>query len=605
MTPEFCHKIENAIATAVRVLLLLACATPLVAGYMITVHPFTVGKSIYAWTLILLALVLWTVLITHAPQYRPRRSWILAALLAFLAISCIAALLGVDTSRSIWSDHARMTGVFDLAHWCAFAVMVSSMFRSREQWRTLLTVLTWVAIAVAVIGLYTYFASSDGLAMPELRFRRLHSTIGHPFPMAVYLCLSAGLSVVLMMLHRTWWQAALTGAMLLLSAAVIWYSGTRGPFAVLTLLAVAVPIAILLIDRRHGVRRIAITALAGVILLVGVGVSYAAFAPTTGDHSIMVHRTTGTDNASFAQRREAIGLALHAARERPVWGWGPENFIFAYGRYVPSDWPGTEYFDNSHNKYLEVLFTTGIMGALAFGALVLLMMWVALRDLLTSAGDARLLALAVGSVLAAYLVLANILVDHAVISLCLFTLVGYLAVQETDQRGPLLPRLAFRPRLRSMLPAVVVMSAGVALLWWNFHATMFVAAQTSQGETMNDLIAHEQKLAERFPDWYTTRVLSMIDVIEQQLPYLEARHLGSFVPELTPMVEEARKRSPHDWRVVEQATLLYQTFAFLDPSYASISESYYTDLLDMTPTAWWMKPIGDAQDEVRRQAGPR
>ena len=125
----------------VRLLLTAVCLAPLVITPM-TEYPMVVGKVIYAHSLIGIAFVLWVPLVVILyPEYRPRRSWVLLAMGAFLVVSLLSALLGPDPNGSLWSTYGRMDGVVNLGHWFAYAVMLASMFRTINHWKYFLMAL--------------------------------------------------------------------------------------------------------------------------------------------------------------------------------------------------------------------------------------------------------------------------------------------------------------------------------------------------------------------------------------------------------------------------------------------------------------------------------
>src|SRR5439155_7020666 len=60
--------------------------------------------------------------------------------------------------------------------------------------------------------------------------------------------------------------------------------------------------------------------------------------------------------------------ALQATRDRPLLGWGPDSFAAAYANYRtgdPAGYPGNQPESSAHSWLLEAGATTGIPGALA------------------------------------------------------------------------------------------------------------------------------------------------------------------------------------------------------------------------------------------------
>ena len=79
-------------------------------------------------------------------------------------------------------------------------------------------------------------------------------------------------------------------------------------------------------------------------------------------------------------RRVLWGVALRLWAARPIFGIGPDVFRHVYGRAL-----GLASFDDrihTNSLYLEVLIGTGLVGALAFAALLGLVLWKGARTLL-------------------------------------------------------------------------------------------------------------------------------------------------------------------------------------------------------------------------------
>ena len=69
--------------------------------------------------------------------------------------------------------------------------------------------------------------------------------------------------------------------------------------------------------------------------------------------------------------------AFWAIKDRPIFGWGPENFSFAFDKYFnykhfhPGQ-GGETWFDRAHSVILDYAASTGIIGLLAYLAVFVL-----------------------------------------------------------------------------------------------------------------------------------------------------------------------------------------------------------------------------------------
>ncbi len=61
-------------------------------------------------------------------------------------------------------------------------------------------------------------------------------------------------------------------------------------------------------------------------------------------------------------------LSWNAFKEKPLFGWGPENYIVAYEKYYDPEYAtyGESWLDRAHNKIFDGLVTQGIFGLLTY-----------------------------------------------------------------------------------------------------------------------------------------------------------------------------------------------------------------------------------------------
>lgn len=69
----------------------------------------------------------WLVLALTVPEYRPKKSLLLYAVLGFLLVVGLADFLGVEPVRSFWSNFERMDGYVSLLHLGAYFLVASTV----------------------------------------------------------------------------------------------------------------------------------------------------------------------------------------------------------------------------------------------------------------------------------------------------------------------------------------------------------------------------------------------------------------------------------------------------------------------------------------------
>lgn len=124
--------------------------------------------------------------------------------------------------------------------------------------------------------------------------------------------------------------------------------GSRG--AMLTLVAGMLPFA--LVAQSFGVR-IRNTIIASLVV--------AGLAWTALQSPVMRQRMALAESGNLAKREVIFPIAFQMAKERPLLGWGPINAYYEVGTRLAQ--PGHERRD-THNLVLELLTTTGVLGAI-------------------------------------------------------------------------------------------------------------------------------------------------------------------------------------------------------------------------------------------------
>lgn len=218
---------------------------------------------------------------------------------------------------------------------------------------------------------------------------RVGSTLGNPLYMGAFLTLAVVSLLQVLATARTWVgrvAAAAAGCTLVAGLAFSW---SRGAWLALAVGVVVWFAASVLADRAAWRR-----AAAGVVgVAVVAAVMALAVAPEVapargaGSDVTMADGSSSKVGGSTVQTRLLIwGQAADAVADRPLLGWGPNNFRFAALRYTTAEKlelePNTRDGD-AHSLPLELAATWGVPAALLFlgwVAAIVLGMWRRRRD---------------------------------------------------------------------------------------------------------------------------------------------------------------------------------------------------------------------------------
>jgi hypothetical protein len=177
-----------------------------------------------------------------------------------------------------------------------------------------------------------------------------------------------------------------------------------------------------ILTTRHATRRLVAAILLGVLLIGG---SFYAR-----------ERVAGSKEAqkvaeSFSTRVWTWGSALQGFQERPLLGWGPENFPAVFDKYFNSKHyvPGENretWFDRAHSVFFDYLAETGLIGLLAYLAIFIVFAVEFFRRTKPYA-ETLILSGLILAVVTGYLVQASVLFDVLPIYLNLFLVLAFAA----------------------------------------------------------------------------------------------------------------------------------------------------------------------------------
>ena len=430
--------------------------------------PFIVGKALYARSLIEVMFALWVVLALRSPDYRPPRSWILLGFIIFVGVSLLAGVWGVSLQRSLWSTYERMQGIVDLVHWFALAVVLTSVFRSLAQWRWLLSFNVGASLAMSLLG----FAQRYDVSVPGYGFlentQRVDITLGNPTYVGAYMMVNILVALALLSQsyqtqpvatgtraarrrrgrrRRTeehsstivWWRIFWITA-IVLGLWVLIMSGTRGAVLGLAVGLVAFSLGYAIWGHIRPAR-LAGYAVIGVIVLLALALTLGrdtAVVERVADSNSLVERITQVrlDDGSVKGRLESLRAGMEGFGARPILGWGPENFLVAWGRYFDKESGVTERFDQAHNKLVEELTTKGFVGLVSYLALWVLMFKVLIDRLNRRDPEQEMFFLFIAAALIGYFVQNLFLFDTPGTLLQFMLLLAFLAAMERPRPEP-------------------------------------------------------------------------------------------------------------------------------------------------------------------------
>jgi O-antigen ligase len=298
----------------------------------------------------------------------------------FIASFVISTFFGVDAYHSFWDNHERMLGLFTILHYAAFFVVCTGMFKDWSMWRTALRVFLVAGTLVMLVGMLQVLKPDFLLNQGD---KRIIGTLGNAIYMGGYGLFLMFAAVLLYLKEEVQaWRISYV-VMGILGMLGMFFSGTRGSVLGLaaSLLFVGVAYVITLQDRprvRQGVLAV------GAVAVIAVGFLYAYRKTAFVMGLPAVGRAVNTSWTDFKESPRYIAwhIAVKAWQEKPVFGWGPNNYYFAFNKYYnPRSLNfgyGETWFDNAHNIIVNTMAVQGTFGIITYLGIFGTAFWVTL-----------------------------------------------------------------------------------------------------------------------------------------------------------------------------------------------------------------------------------
>lgn len=365
---------------------------PFLSLYVATsmLFPFITGKNFVFRILTELATVLWFGLMVLSKEYRLKNSTILLLVLAFTFVVGLADLSGLNPYNSLWSSYERMEGYLTILHLCLYFMIIKSVFKTKKDWIILLNIFALVGVVVSFSGLL------QKLGYFRIAGDNIVGTIGNSAFLAAYLLLASFLNMILIINTKRVWLKTVYLAVILLHLLIIYYTAIRGPILAVVIGIISFSLFYIfgktVTPRDKLFRKIAISVISG-ILILSIGffaVRDTAFIKQDKTFSRIASISPSDPTTQF--RLIIWGMAWEGIKERPILGWGQENFIIVYSKhYNPKLFRLETWADRAHNIILDWLVNAGFLGLFSYLSIfvaVLYGLWSAHKGRLISRAEA-------------------------------------------------------------------------------------------------------------------------------------------------------------------------------------------------------------------------
>jgi len=409
---------------------------PFIVSYTMF-FPYITGKNFTFRILVELMAGAYIALALVLPQYRPRKSWVLITFALFVFIIGIADAQGAMPFKSFWSNYERMEGWVTLAHLLVYIVVVAGVMNAEKLWQRLWVWSLSISVFFSLMGLAQILSwlplnlgGNAGLAA------RIDVTFGNPIYLGVYMLFHiflaallwaqtrgerwttmdrflivfaplAGIFVAIMyaqgqlsssvvtILFGLYFAVAATAlfasfaprwvllaGIMFIDTFALFFSGTRG--AMLGLIGGALLALILYAISGGASKRMRYATVAIIAALVVVGGSLRLAKDTEFVRSVVFLNRLASISLNDSTTRARIfnmGMAWQGIQERPILGWGQENYALVFDKYFdPRMYGAEQWFDRVHSSIFDWWVAGGTLGLLSYLALFGAAFWTLFRS---------------------------------------------------------------------------------------------------------------------------------------------------------------------------------------------------------------------------------
>ena len=404
-------------------------------------NPFIIPKITLFQAFAEIIIFLWIGLALFYKEYRPKLTPVTISFFVLFLLLTVASIFGVDLNLSLWSSEQRAVGIVALWHFFLFFLTLVSL-RKEIKWRNVWFVSIFASGLVSLLTLLSFTGSFLDKLFLNQGWGRPGGTFGNPTFLAGYTVFNVFISLWFIIKEKgsKLWIKIITWVSFILGILLIFKTQTRGD--IIGLFAGLLFLSFLLAIRKFKnfdlqksiVKNVWAWILIVIFLFGGVFFFTRHMSFWEGVPGLNRLTKTSLTQGDLDFRFMAWQSGLEAFKEKPVLGYGWENFGIAFGRHYNPNLLGTTFnetnWDKPHNIFLEYLVAGGVLGLLAYLILFVFLFY----ELIKSKEDFYFKAI-FASLILAYLVQNAVIFDTIGTYLMFFLVSAFISTRYIESYG--------------------------------------------------------------------------------------------------------------------------------------------------------------------------
>ncbi|KKQ27884.1 MAG: Tetratricopeptide repeat domain protein [Candidatus Magasanikbacteria bacterium GW2011_GWC2_37_14] len=426
-------------------LIIASFFVPLIVLPTSYIFPFIVPKILWFRSISLLIFASYLLLLfSNWQKFKIKFNFLNIAVGLFFLSFIVSTFVGVDWYKSFWDSHERMLGLFTLFHYLLYYLAVSRLINGWPEWKVILRWFLGAGLIVMVIG---------GMQQinPELLINRgahrVSATLGNAIYFSGYGLFLFLLGLLLAIKEKKttlrlgsgqafWFWYACIGS--LFGFLGIFWGGTRGTTLGLLVSLAVIFFGYVITTKEHKKLRQMLLFLS-IFFIVVLGILFVYRKNETIKSIPTLGRLL---NASITEgsgltRYMAWGIAVEGFKEKPVFGWGPNNYYYAFNKYynpafLEHGWTET-WFDNAHSVIFNTLAVQGFTGLGAYLLMFIAGAWMLIKAYRNKGIDQHILVLSM-AFLAGHFVHNATVFENPTSYLYFFFFLAFINSQTADNK---------------------------------------------------------------------------------------------------------------------------------------------------------------------------
>mgnify|MGYP001591101213 CR=1 FL=1 len=156
-------------------------------------------------------------------------------------------------------------------------------------------------------------------------------------------------------------------AIIILQMKMLYSTASRGPIIGFVGGAILASVLTVIFEKERKVKKIAIVSIVALMIIVGSFMSFRGSKFVM--NSLVLKRFSDITISEKTTRSRFMiwNMAYQGFKERPILGWGQENFNYVFNKYYnPKMYDQEQWFDRTHNVFFDWLIAGGALGILSY-----------------------------------------------------------------------------------------------------------------------------------------------------------------------------------------------------------------------------------------------